>query len=97
MGTRRVRVDATVIAQTPELADGGYWYVVPSVPDPDEGGRTPGDIPSGWCAWYGTVGGADYAAVRSPDPALIPQAVNTPVGVVLASESGKPFGRVGSR
>ena len=87
----------SVVRLPPEFADRGYWYVVPSVPDPEEGGRTPGDIPSGWCAWYGTVDGVEYAAVRFPDPALIPQAVNIPVGAVLAGETGKPFGRVGGR
>lgn len=49
----------------PELADGGYWYVVPIVPDPELGGQTPGDIPGqGWAAFYGTT----KAAIRTPEP-----------------------------
>ena len=44
----------------PEVADGGYWHVVPAVPDTERGGLTPGEIPGdGWCAWYGAVAGID--------------------------------------
>ena len=94
----------SVVRRPPELADGGYWYVVEAQPNivdgpegPEERGIGPGDLPPGWCAWYGTVDGVEYAAVRFPAPALIPHAVNIPVGVVLAGETGKPFGRVGGR
>lgn len=49
----------------PEIADGGYWYVLESVPDPDEGGQTPGEIPgTGWCAWYAN----GLVVIRCPEP-----------------------------
>lgn len=81
----------------PELADGGYWYVVPVVPDPEEGGRTPGQIPGGWCAWYGEVDGTEYAVVRFADPVQIPTAVNVPVSGVVKGYGKKPFGRIRGR
>jgi hypothetical protein len=72
----------------PEIADGGYWYKLAIVPDPIEGGQTPGDIPGqGWCAWY-----ADGAVfVRTPEP--VSRIVTLP-GVVQISV-GKPYGRIG--
>ena len=85
-----------MIAQVPELADGGFWYVVPVVPDPELGGRTPGEIPGlGWCAWYGTVEGEGYAAVRLPELVNVPQAVDIPVSTVITSAAHKPRGRIG--
>lgn len=86
----------SVVRLPPEFADRGYWYVVPTTEGGD-GVTRPVGVGKDWCAWYGTVDGVNYAAVRLPDPVLIPQAVNIPVGAVLASESGKPFGRVGGR
>jgi len=83
-----------VIAQVPELADGGYWYVVASVPDPLEGGQTPGDIPPGWCAWYGNVDGVDCAVVRMPQQAVIPEGPDVAVSDVLTGWPGKPYGRI---
>ena len=85
-----------MIAQTPpELADGGYWYVVPVVPDPELGGQTPGDVPGqGWCAWYAN----GFAAIRTPeavsglttaDPETVDQILTA------AGYTGKPFARVG--
>jgi len=79
----------------PELADGGYWYVVPAVPDPERGGLTPGEIPGvGWCAWDANV----FFCLRSPDPingmAIADQAT---VNAALNAHgiTGKPYGRVG--
>jgi len=77
------------LVSPPEVADGGYWYAVPVLPDPELGGKTPGDIPgAGWCAWYS--GG--YAVVRTPDPVEVSEAVWS----VLPGEP-KLFGRVGGR
>ena len=83
----------------PEVADGGYWYVVPVVPDPELGGQTPGDVPgAGMCAWYGST----HVAVRTPDPvAGLP--VDGNVAAVLAEAvangsllvgTAKPHGRI---
>lgn len=78
----------------PEIADGGYWYVVPVVPDPDLGGHTPGVVAgTGWCAWYT----ATQAAVRCPEPVVGLQTDETLAATVLA-EAGyavRPFGRIG--
>lgn len=78
----------------PEHADGGYWYVVEAVPDPVEGGQTPGQIPGvGWCAWYS--GG--LVAVRTPDPVLGITVAGTVNQVFGSNIGGKPYGRVGGR
>lgn len=52
-------------AAVPEQWDGGYWYVVDAITDPNWGGRrTPGDIPGvGWCAQYF----GSKVLVRTPD------------------------------
>ena len=78
-----------MIAQVPELWDGGWWYAVPSVPDPEEGGQTPGEIPGvGWCAWYNDT----HAAMRCPEPVLLPDYGVSPSEIV---DMSKPYGRVG--
>ena len=74
----------------PELADGGYWYVVPVVPDPEIGGRTPGEIPgAGWCAWYHPT--EPRCIVRTPELMTIPQAIP------LSADIAKARGRIGGR
>lgn len=74
----------------PEIADGGYWYLVSAVPDSVMGGQTPGEIPGiGWCAWYS--GG--LVAVRTPEPVSGVVTVDGSVDDVLAG--AKPYGRVG--
>lgn len=84
-------------ASVPESADGGYWYVVQSVPDPELGGQTPGNIPGeGWCAWYS--GG--LVAVRTPEPVSgVATADPSDVDAVIqgAGYTGKPYGRIGGR
>lgn len=42
-----------MIAQVPELWDGGYWYVAPLTTDPETGSLVP-DVPQGtaWAQWY---------------------------------------------
>lgn len=84
-------------ASVPELADGGYWYVVDAVPDPEQGGQTPGNIPGdGWCAWYYN----GMAAVRCPEAVVgLVTADLATVNTILvgAGYSAKPFGRVGGR
>jgi len=78
----------------PEIADGGYWYVVPAVPDTERGGLTPGEIPGdGWCAWYGAVAGIDYAAVRTPKQSGFFQVAGVSLADVLTGS--KPRGRIG--
>jgi len=82
-----------VIAQVPELADGGYWYVVPVATD-DLGGAVPDGISSNYCAWYANVGGVDCAAVRMPDPATVSEGPDASVADVFAGEPIKPHGRI---
>jgi len=85
-------------AAVPEQADGGYWYVVEAVPDPEMGGLTPGVIPgAGWCAWYADIDGVTYAAVRTPEPVSGVNTAPAAVASVLAAAgySERPRGRVG--
>ena len=86
-----------MIEQCPEMADRGYWYVVKAVID-ENGSRTPSHIPGiGWCAWYATIDGVDYVAVRTPEPVVGVETVDMPVQTVLdaAGYVGKPYGRIG--
>jgi len=88
----------STLETAPELADGGYWYVVEAVPDPDIGGQTPGNIPGkGWCAWYGEIDGVMYAAVRCPEPVTGVNTAPAAVSAVLAAAgySERPRGRIG--
>ena len=82
--------------QPPELADGGYWYVVSAVPDASEGGRTPGDISAGWCAWYGVVNTVACAAVRTVQPAGSVKTVDLSAAAVLsaAGATRRPRARI---
>ena len=87
-----------MIEQCPEMADRGYWYVVEMVVNEEDSGRTPGEIPGiGWCAWYGTIDGVDYVAVRTPEPVVGVETVDISVQAVLdaAGYTGKPYGRIG--
>jgi hypothetical protein len=79
----------------PDLADGGYWYVTPTVIDADQG-KSPGIVAGvGWCAWYGVVGGVEYAAVRCPQAVTGFASTSITTSEVLASAAAKPYGRVG--
>ena len=75
----------------PEVADGGYWYVVPVV-EGEMGERTPG-VPDGarWCAWLG----ADEAVVRCPSPEAVESLGGVSEALVeVGVEGGKPYGRI---
>ena len=79
----------------PEIADGGYWCVLPVVADPELGGNTPGAIPSvNWCAWYGST----QVVIRTLEP-VSGFFSSGDVGIVLA-ETGygsKPYSRLGGQ
>jgi len=80
----------------PEVADGGYWYVVPVQIDVDEsGGRTPGLVAGqGWCAWYS--GG--FVAIRTPEAVVgLTPADQVTVDQILSANTfaGKPYARIG--
>ena len=85
-----------------EFHDGGYWVVVPVIVDEIEG-RHVGEIPDvGWCAWYGSDYGVypELAAVRTPNPVDVPQAVEGFTAADLLVELGLtsvPFGRIGGK
>lgn len=75
---------------TGEYIDGGYWYVLPTVIN--EHGDVSVDAPSAdWCAWYS--GDYSLAAVRTPEPVEMSNAIDIPVSDIIGSEI--PFGRVG--
>jgi len=84
-----------VITQVPELADGGYWYVVSVATDSDLGGVIPAGVSDSYCAWYANVGGIDCAAVRMPAPAAVSSGPDASVADVFAGEPIKPYGRIG--
>ena len=79
----------------PEIADGGYWYLLPVVPDPIKGGQTPGVIPgAGWCAWYD--GG--FVVIRTLQAMTgLEIADQTTIDAVIAAQgvTSKPYGRIG--
>jgi hypothetical protein len=78
------------LATPPELADGGYWYLLPVVIGPEQGGKTPGIVPGvGWCAWY--LG--DQVVIRTPQAV---EGLNTLQGKVSdVLDLNKPYARVG--
>jgi hypothetical protein len=69
-----------MIAQVPELWDGGLWYIVAA--DTTEGTTVP--LESSWCANYGTVAGVVYGIVRKVDDAIVP-AVDVTFAEVIAA------------
>ena len=79
----------------PEIADGGYWYLLPVVPDPIEGGQTPGVIPgAGWCAWYDS----GFVVLRTLEAMTgLEIADQTTIDAVIAANfiTGKPYARLG--
>lgn len=78
----------------PEIADGGYWYVLPITPDQERGGKGPGVVPgAGLCAWYSD----DEVVIRTPQPitGLQPSVSNAAMVLAAAGYSVRPFGRVG--
>jgi hypothetical protein len=93
-----------MLPQVPELADGGFWYVVPPLDGPlpdDEAHVAPAWLrPSlGMTAWYGEAGGVPYIVIRTPEPLDASESVPADVAAVL-SESGLsafPRGRITGR
>lgn len=82
------------LQSVPEIADGGYWYVVEAVPDPEQGGQTPGVVPGkGWCAWYAN----GLVAIRCPEPitGLTTQPQSAAFVLASAGYTGRPHGRIG--
>lgn len=79
-----------VIKQVPQLHDGGYFYTVPIVPDPLEGGQTPGDVGEFAGVYYAN----GYAVFRKVEPMIIPDDGTGPADLPIA---GKPFGRLRGR
>lgn len=77
----------------PEVADGGYWYVLDAVPDADQGGKTPGAIPNvGWCAWY--IGMKVILRCTSPISGLN-NLGSSAEALSAAGYIARPLGRVG--
>lgn len=83
------------LQNSPELADGGYWYVLDVVPDPDQGGQTPGIVPGqGWCAWYS----GDKVVIRTPEPVAGLVSVDNTTAqqiLTLSGHTSRPYGRIG--
>jgi hypothetical protein len=79
----------------PEIADGGYWYVVSSVVDPEDGSRNPGPVPgAGWCAWYDR----GFVVIRTLEAMTgLEIADQTTIDAVIAANgiTGKPYARLG--
>ena len=85
----------------PESADRGWWYVVPAVPTTEAPGLRPdmdGLPVAGWCAWYRTIDGTTYAAVRCPDPVVgVGTVDDVSVSAILEGWTRRPYGRIGGR
>jgi hypothetical protein len=88
-----------VIAQVPELWDGGWWYIVAAEVS-EEGTTVP--LESSWCANYGTVDGVVYGIVRKIDDAIVAVVDVTFAEVIAAAvaegslpETAKFYARLG--
>jgi hypothetical protein len=59
-----------MIAQVPELWDGGYWYVVAVVTDPETESLVP-DVPAGtaWAQWYND---GTRSVIKTPAQIVVP-------------------------
>ena len=94
----------SLLKKVGELADGGYWYTTTVEVDPVQGTSPVVQAPS-WCAWYGTVGGTRYAAVRTPEPSDEDSVDEVTVSDVLQAaftegtitEQSIPHGRIGGQ
>ena len=75
-----------MIAQVPELWDGGYFYVLPEIVEDES--RSPGDV--------GRFAGAryqdGYVVFRTIDQIIIPE---QPVTTAEIADPSKPWGRLG--
>jgi hypothetical protein len=88
----------------PELADRGYWYVVPeeTVEEPAGSGRMvtrPAGIPSWHSGWTATYVGDGTVVVRSPVPLVGVDALDlsSAAKLIAAGEATRPFGRIRGR
>lgn len=74
-------------AQVPELADGGYWYVLPAATDTRGNLRPPTDVPVQWCGVYGQISGVWYVLIRAVGAFTHPDIVSSvsPGDVIAAA------------
>lgn len=83
--------------QPPELADGGYWYVLEAIAEnEDEPGWNFGKVPVGASAWYAEIGGIMYCVIRTKNPVA---GVDTTGAVSISQVLGgaKPYARIGGQ
>lgn len=84
--------------EPPEMAHGGYWYVVDvrSAEEEPDVNRPDVDF-NGLCAWYG----AKYCVIRTPGPLESVSTVSANTSVVLEEAVGvgskRPYARIGGR
>ena len=79
----------------PEISDGGYWYLLPVVPDPIYGGLTPGEVPGqGWCAWYDS-GFVVIRVLKAMTGLKIADQTTIDAVIVANGITGKPYARLG--
>lgn len=77
----------------PEIADGGYWYVVPISEEPITGNKSPDlGIQVDFCAWYGVT----HVAIRCTQVVVLPDVDLKTLSTVLveAGYNDKPVGRL---
>lgn len=86
-----------MIRPAPELADGGYWYLVPAVVDPVVGGPVPAGVGSGYCCWLKEHDGEQIYVVRTPNRRDIADARPVRVSAALAAIARKPRARLSGR
>lgn len=75
-----------MIAQVPELWDGGYWYSFEPTPTVEEGGGeyfVPPVPPPFWSC-YVTIGGKLYGACKTPLPVVV-ASCEKPIAEVLTA------------
>lgn len=80
-----------MIAQVPELWDGGYWYVVMLIYD-DETGLILPNVPPGtvWAQWYND---GTKCVLKTPNQIVVPDIGISPSDIIQISR--KPRARFG--
>ena len=85
-----------MIAQVPELADGGFWYVLPTV-EGDDGVTRPAGVGSDWCAWDYGIEASGHTVVRTAEVVTAASDGTPTLSPKDVFQGRRPVARIGGR